>query len=271
MDSRKITSLLLFHLCMISLFPAVGQITAPGSSGTIATEYTAFAEQDNIHIYCTGENGAPAASLQAETNLTGTKTFLWEKYNPGTGSFDFYFSESSEAQTSVLSGLEDGGYRVTITLGGTEVIYRAWVFNNQLTATASTGGSDCESLTLLGEFTSETPIYYDPASNAPLEVRGDIRVEWLMSETILGELLELPVSNPPAGNTEYVFRVYDRFGCEATATIQAEAGGPVAAFSASPMQGEAPLTVTLHGQGVPLGLHFSSLARVPFVKLFSAQ
>lgn len=250
MNNKKIFSLIFFLLCMTVFFRAGGQIIAPDATGTVETEYTTFSETDNIFVFCAGEDGSTVASLQAETNLTGTKTFLWELYNPETGNYEFYFSESTEVQQSVVSGLEDGGYRVTITLGEAEEVHRAWVFNKQLTASASVSGSGCEAFTLQGEFNADTPVYFDPASNAPLELFSDINVEWLQGETVVGRVLELPIANPPAGTTEYVLRVYDQFGCEATASVVTEGGGPVAAFSASPMQGEAPLTVTFTNQSV---------------------
>lgn len=250
MCCKKILSFLLLHLWVAVYFPVEAQITAPGSSGSAATEYATFAGTDSIYLFCAGENEAAVAVLQAATDLTGTKTFLWEKYNPASGNYDFYFSESTEQQETVISGLEDGGYRVTITLGGTESVYRAWVFSNRLTASASAGTFDCESLALLGEFTAGSFLYYDPTDNTPAEVFTDVQVEWLRGETVIGATAELHVGNPPAGVNTYRFRVYDRFGCEATATVEAEGGGPAAAFTASPLQGEAPLTVTFTNQSV---------------------
>lgn len=250
MNQKRILRFLLFILSFPMILPAHGQITAPESSGSVPTEYTSFPGTDNIFIYCAGENESSTAALQAETTLAGTKTFLWETYNTATGSYEFYFSESTDEQHSLISGLQDGGYRVTITQGASEVTYRAWVLTNQLTAAASISGAGCESFTLHGEYTSAQLIYYDPSSNAPLEVFQDIKVEWLRGETVVSSLLEQQINNPPSENSEYVLRVFDRFGCEATAAVLYEATGPVAAFTAEPMQGEAPLTVSFINQSV---------------------
>lgn len=250
MNRKKIFRHLLFLLCFPLIYPAYGQITAPGSSGIIQTEYTVFPETDNIYIYCSAENDTPTAALQAQTDLAGTKTFLWESYNQLTGSYEFYFSESTDEQQSLISGLQDGGYRVTITLGESEETFRAWVFTNQITATASVSGLGCGSFTLHGEFTAAQLVYYDPSNNAPIEVFQDIKVEWLRGETVVGNLLEQQINNPSAANSEYVLRVFDRFGCSATSAVMVEASGPVAAFTAEPMQGEAPLSVSFINQSV---------------------
>lgn len=243
MKYKGILYILVYFLFMSVLYPANAQITAPGSSATIQTEYPSFPEADNIYIFCTQEQGMLAASLQAQTSLAGTKTFLWEKYNPVSGSFEFFFSESTEEQQSEISGLEEGGYRVTITQGETVEVYRSWVFNNHITATAAIDNVSCESFTLQGSFTSPSLNYYDPANNTMLEVFQDIKVEWLQDQAVIGTILELTVFDPPAADTEYTLRVFDRFGCEATGSVIYESIVPKAEFTADPMEGEAPLTV----------------------------
>jgi gliding motility-associated-like protein len=231
-------------LFMSVFYPAIGQLSAPGSSATIQTEYTAFPEADNIFIFCSISEGVPAGSLQVQTALAGTKTYLWEKYNPASGIFDFYSSESTEEMQSTVSNLEDGGYRVTVTQGETSETFRAWVFTSQITAGASVISSTCESFTLQGEFTSAPFVYYDPANNSPLDVFQDMKVEWLQGEMVVGGMLEQTVFNPPSADTEYALRVYNRFGCETTASLTYISIVPKASFTADPMEGEAPLTVT---------------------------
>jgi gliding motility-associated-like protein len=219
------------------------QITAPAAQANVKTEYTAFQQQDDIFIFCSADETATPASLQAQTTLAGTKTFLWEKYNPATAAFEFYFSESTEQQQSVVQNLENGGYRVTVTQGATTQIYRAWVFNNWSTASASITESTCESFLMEGEFTTSPFNYYDIASNNPLELFKDIKAEWRQGETVLSGNLNFRVLNPPSKDTEYTLRIYDRFGCEVTANVLYESIVPKAAFTADPMEGEAPLEV----------------------------
>ncbi len=243
MKHKNIFFFLLGFLFMWAV-PANAQITAPGSTASVPTEYPSLPETDSIFIFCTAGEGMLAADLQAQTSLAGTKTFLWEKYNPVSGNFDFYFSESTEEMQSTINQLENGGYRVTITQAETTQVYRSWVFNQYLTAQASVTVIDCESFMLQGSFTNPALNYYEPSTNTSLEVFQDIRVEWLQDQTIVGGTLEQTIFNPPAADTEYTLRIYDRFGCEATAGVVYESIVPEAAFSADPMSGEAPLTVS---------------------------
>ncbi len=210
---------------------AHAQISAPGSSAAVQTEYPSFPETDSIFVFCTAVEGTQAATLEAQTSLTGTKTFLWEKYNSVSGDYEFFFSESLEEMQSSVTGLENGGYRVTITQGETTEIHRSWVFNQILTAEASDSIVDCESFILQGSFTNPAMNYYEPSTNTPLEVFQNIQVQWLQDQTIVGSALEQTVFNPPAADTEYTLRVYDRFGCEATSSTVYESIVPKAQFS----------------------------------------
>ncbi len=244
MKYKGILVLTVFIFFASTLFQANGQITAPGSSSVTETEYQAFPETDNIFIFCVGDENDRTASLQVQTSLTGTKNFLWEKYNPSSGSFEFYLSESSEDMQSTITGLENGGYRATVTQGESAEINRAWVFNNSITANAAISASSCESFTLQGEFSTPPLVYNDLANNTELEIFRDLRVEWVQGQTVIGGALEQIIYRPPATDTEYTLRVFDRFDCEATASIMYESIVPIAAFTADPMEGEAPLTVT---------------------------
>jgi gliding motility-associated-like protein len=233
---------------LFSLPAAQAQLTAPGATGATETEYTTFPETDNIFIFCTENEVTEAGALQAQTSLEGTITFTWEQYNAETGDFEFYFSESTEAQTSAISSLENGGYRVTITQGETEIIHRAWVFSNWISASASVTESNCESFTLTGTFLSSPVIYYDLGTNAEIEVFKDLRVEWKQGETTVASVLTPQFFDPPTSDTEYSLRVYDRFGCETNASVMYESIVTKAKFSVDPQNGEAPLTVAFSNE-----------------------
>jgi hypothetical protein len=128
---------------------AQAQIQAPGTGYTGRTSYPVFGENDPVFIFCTTEN-TRAATLRAVTNLTGSKTWLWEKLNPQTRVFDFYQTASGSGNQHQVTQLEDGCYRVKITKGDTVQQYRAWVFNNWNTATVAIPESNCTYFTLQG-------------------------------------------------------------------------------------------------------------------------
>ena len=237
-------SLFLF-LILITFSPVTfAQITAPNADGSDVTQYPVFSETDAVFIFCSADSLAENGNLTANTSLTGTKTFLWEKYNEQTATFEFYSQENTDAGNSQITGLADGCYRSTITQGGTTEIYRAWVFNNWTSAQATIANSDCESFTLSGSFNSATLRYYDLSNNSPVELPKVINTEWYEGDVKLSSVLNFEVFNPPTENTNYSLRVFDQYGCEALSPVTYESIVTEASFTASPMNGEAPLTVT---------------------------
>ena len=240
--------LIVFVLFVCSSAITNAQLSAPGSDANEQTNYPAFLETDSIYIFCTEDEVSEVGVLRAETNLEGTKTYLWEKYNNETAAWDFYFSESVETLSSEITNLSNGGYRVTITQGETTVVYRAWVFNNWLSANGEVTASNCEFFQMTGTFLSGGMKYYDLSDNTEIDVFKDVRVEWKDGETIVSTFLTPQIFNPPTEDTEYTFRVYDRFGCEVTTDVFYESIVTEAKFTVDPQGGEAPLIVEFNNQ-----------------------
>lgn len=250
---KRNRSLFISFLLLLSVFSTSlqAQLSAPGSSGSGKTSYTVYQGTDSIFVFCASDASAETGTLRATTQLQGTKTYLWEKYNPATGAFDFYFSESSESRQSTISGLANGCYRTTITLGGNTEIHRAWIFNNWTLASGTVEDSNCESFKLSGTFQTGEMKYYDLATNAELEVFKDMKVQWKDGPSVIATVLSPHIFDVPAVNTDYTFRVYDRFGCESVSTVTYESIVTKASFkvdadwtSPNKTTGEAPLEVT---------------------------
>ncbi|MEN8116484.1 MAG: gliding motility-associated C-terminal domain-containing protein [Bacteroidota bacterium] len=238
----------LYLLLILLLFSTAlkAQISAPGSSASDKTFYPVYAETDSIFIFCTTDSLAEVAALSVSTQLEGTKTFLWEKYNDQSAVFEFYFQESSDGATSAINDLANGGYRVTITQGANTEIYRAWVFNNWTDASGYVSDSNCETFNLNGEFKSAVLFYYDLSDNTEVSLNKNIQVEWLDGEAKIASTLNPQIYNPPTKNTDYTFRVYDRFECDGVFDVTYESIVTKAVFTADPMNGEAPLDVTFN-------------------------
>lgn len=236
----------LYLLVFLFLFSTVtfAQITAPDAVGSDVTQYPVYPETDNIFVFCNADSLSKTGSLLVSTTLSGTKTYLWEKYNEQSGDFEFYSQESSEVSSSQISDLTDGCYRATVSLGATTEIHRAWVFNNWMSAEASISDSDCESFTLNGSYTTASFIYYDLSNNSAIDLPKEINVEWLEGSAKLTTLISFEIYSPPTENTDYTLRVFDKYGCEGTSEITYESIVTKASFTANPMSGEAPLTVT---------------------------
>ena len=240
--------LLIVFLISSLLFPGfVGaQISAPGASGSDKTNYPVFNETDSIYVFCAQAEGSSIGILRANTDLTGTKTFLWEKYNPGSTTFEFYFSESTASQFSERTGLSDGCYRVTITQGETTFMERAWVFNNWISANARIPDSlsNCETFKLIGDFTAAELKYYDLADNSEQSIKKDTKVVWKKGNENIATVLSPQIFAPPAANTDYTFVVYDKFKCQGSDVVTYNSLVTKASFSADKQNGEAPLIVT---------------------------
>ena len=247
-----------FYLFGFALFFLIStsvhaQLLAPGADGSDETSYTSFPEPDSIYIFCTTGEFDEAGALRMTTGLSGTKTFLWEKYNSNSAAFEFYFSESTDGSYSEISGLADGGYRVTVTQGATTELKRAWVFNNWTKVTSSVSESNCEFFKLTGEFTTAELNYYDLADNTELQVVKNVQVQWKNGDDVIAATLTATVYDPPTKNTDYTLRVYDKFACDGTSRVTYESIVTKAKFKVEfgeqdPTQLEAPLTVNFINQ-----------------------
>jgi len=233
---------------------AFAQISAPEASGYAFTDYPVYGETDNIFLFCSDDSLAENGSLTVTTSLSGTKTFLWEKYSALSGNFEFFSEENMDANEASIANLADGCYRVTIGAGTSSEVYRAWVFNNWITAEARVVDSNCESFSLAGSFNTAELVYYDLSSNAEVELQKTMQVEWYEDEVSWSTNLSFQVFDPPTEDTEYSLQVYDQFGCEGNADVTYESIVTEASFtvdadwtSASTYTGEAPLTVTFTG------------------------
>ncbi len=238
---------LLFFLNSTSLR---AQLSAPGSSEADETGYPVFSEIDSIYIFCAASEVEEIGRLRMTTDLEGTKTFLWEKYNNTSAEFEFYFSESTDASYSEITGLANGCYRVTQTQGADSEIARAWVFNNwfSVNGTSPDTLSNCEWFKLIGEFTTSELTYYDLTDNTALQVYKNVRVQWKNGNEIVATVLNPQIFNPPTKNTDYTLRVYDKFGCEGTIDVTYKSIVTKAVFTVDPQGGEAPLDVTFNNK-----------------------
>jgi gliding motility-associated-like protein len=251
MNFTKILAGFLFFTCFIlSSEAGFTQITSTAEA-VVPTEYSSGA-QDNIHVFC-GEKNELGASLIASYPQGETGNFEWLKYNSVTGTFDTYSSDQSGNQTSTISNLTDGCYRVNITPASGAKTYTAWVFNNYIVPSAAITASDCNSFTLIGTFDSPKIIYTDLATKLPKEMAKNIKVKWSFDGGTVSSVLTSQVFDPPTKNTTYTFEVTDRFGCVGKADVLYNSIVTKASFTyklegqekkSDPAKIEVPLTVT---------------------------
>lgn len=218
MNISKIRIGFLSFVCFF-LVSRVGfaQITSTADA-VVPTEYSSGV-QDNIHVFC-GEKNEISASLIASYPQGETGNFEWLKYNSATGTFDFYSNDQSGNQTSSISNLSDGCYRVKITPASGAKTYTAWVFNNYIVPSAAITASNCNSFTLNGTFDTPKITYIDLSTGQPKEMVKNIKVKWSSGEGTVSLVMTSQVFDPPTKNTTYIFEVTDRFGCTAQANVE---------------------------------------------------
>lgn len=229
-------------LVIVASADAKAQLSAPGSSGSAKTEYPVYNQTDSIFVFCSQTPGNSGGVLRASTNLSGTKTFLWEKYEAGI--FVFYFSESADAMQSTINNLSDGCYRITVTQGANSQVYRAWIFNNWITAEAEITESNCEYFQLVSQHETATFEYNDLSTGATVILNKTVKIQWKKGNEVIATIADFKVTDPPAENTEYNLRVYDQYGCEALVPVNYTSVVTKAKFTVDKSDGEAPLTVT---------------------------
>ena len=232
---------------MLGAQTAWSQISA-SAAGQTTTAY-ATGPQDPVYLFCS-QQGSSLCALTARYSTGAAATFDWQKYNTATGSFDAFQSDNSGAESSQITGLADGAYRVSVTSSGNSEVYTAWVFNSWYDASASIAESTCAYLQLEGAFTQADLTYVDLTSGSPLQVLKTVQVKWESGSDLLSSLLSPRFDSPPSENTTYKMTVYDQFGCSAEASVYYESIVPTADFTASPMDGEAPLEVSFSNQSV---------------------
>ncbi len=227
-------------------------LTAPASSFSEMTSYPVFSQNDRIFYFC-GQQGQLNAGLRAQSSGQSV-TFIWEKFNPSTGNFDFISNDTGVS--SNLTGLSDGCYRVRFNDSGTDYIFRAWVFNGWIQPAAAISESSCESFTLNGSATGALYQYYDLSSGQLISLNPDYKYAWYADNTPFGAVQNPYVSPPPPKNTVYRVEVTDRGGCMQSVEVTYESIVPKAMFSWTTDQKmdpqyvypEAPVTIQFHNE-----------------------
>ena len=226
------------------------QITSVADA-VVPTEYSSGA-QDNIHVFC-GEKNEQNAMLIASYPQGESGNFEWQKYNTTTGLFDFYSSDQSGNQTSTISNLADGCYRVNIITTSGAKTFTAWVINNYIVPSAAIIASDCNSFTLDGTFDSPNITYVDLATKLPKELGKEIKVKWSVDGGVVSQVMRSTIVDPPTKNATCTFTVTDKFGCVGNADVQYISIVTKASFTyklegqekkSDPSKIEVPLTVT---------------------------
>ncbi len=237
---------------LISYFVSA-QLNSPGAVSVRNTVYpSSQGVKDQIFIYC-NETGAAAGTLTALIpDNKPVSDFAWYQWSTATKSFSILRKNETQVRYSTLGSLNEGGYRVVIT-GGHDTTMTAWiVFDKAPVAEAKLMNpmKHCNYVALDG--TAEAVVksfpYFDIITGVPLALKNEVTFLWTSDpETnIPYPYLDLDpkIFTPPLVDVIYKLEVYT-LGCKNSDTIDYKSIHVDADFSVDPMEGEAPLEVSI--------------------------
>lgn len=205
-----IRGVFLFLFLLLSVKFVAGQsLVSTSASFAEQTSYPVFSGKDFIYYFC-GTSGHQNGSLKASSSGSQV-TFTWEKFNPVSGSFSFFSNETGAS--SVLTGLDNGCYRVSFRENGVDRLFRAWVMNGWAEPTAAIAESNCQYLKLQGDATGSNYVYYDLSSRQAVILDHGYKYIWYTDNIPVVTIQNPIIYNPPTKNSVYRLEVTDRAGC----------------------------------------------------------
>jgi len=252
---------LLIYLLVMPLITH-GQLTGPGSSMTRSTAYPSGGQPDQIFVFCVTNTSQRGAIQAMSPGGTGPFTFTWNQWNGVSKAFDLFIKTEVNPVSSIASNLNEGGYRVRITDGGGyDTTLTGWVFLNKPIAEASLLDFKCDYVALRGKAQPEIFVYADPVTGNNVNLPGSVSFLWsstpvsaipFPSSYTNPALFETnPVTfSPPLVDVTYKLTVTDNNTCQSDSSFFYTSIHVQGAFSVDPIEGEAPLEVTVTDNSV---------------------
>lgn len=225
---------LLLVLTLTLSLSGFSQITSVTADFFEATEYS---DSDFVFVFCSDTEDVGQIRASDSTNM-GSFDFAWYQFNESTNDFTTIvtgFTISDDSTYSIITGLEDGGYKAILTKGAEKQEYVAWVYNNNdITVDVQLHpDNDCDFLALITDpylqttQSFETPLsYYHVDSSEWYTLDNKIsKYDWSSDPdwdsfnsyngpyTSIGEDPQDNDSELPTEATVFSVVVTDRFGC----------------------------------------------------------
>ena len=236
--------------CFLALF-FVQDVLAQISSGTADHVDTLSyppgnPAEDPLFVFYQTDGVSKPGTLSATYPGAGTYNFDWSKYNPAINGFDPAFSSETGTSFSMVSNLDDGGYRVRVWNGsGTDVSYMSWIMLDHLrdSVVQTNEGTlpgflyTCDFVAIGGYVFPDTLVYWDPLSHVMITRPLDFSFKWTSDNSdldipndtvVLGPNISY---KPPYKDTEYYLTATDEFGMTAVDQVLYESIQTLAQFS----------------------------------------
>ncbi len=239
----------LFIAALLLPLTLTGQITAPGMSSVRYTSYpSAPSVRDPVFIFC-NPTGTQKGSLNAVSpGGTGPFTFTWVRWSDATRSFSIPVRTDPGVMSSLLTNLDEGGYRVNIAGGGFSAALTGWIFLDRPHSLAQLQNFTCDYVALRGQAAVDTFYYSDPTNGQRVILPNRFRFLWSSDPVSSIPFPDIELNpqtfNPPLEDVTYRLVVTDSFTCSNESSFFYESIHVKADFSVDPVSGESPLEVT---------------------------
>lgn len=247
---KQLAALML--LCLLTCQSAIAQIYAGGDYRLAETAYSS-GSQDSVYIYLSNSGIENRGNLLYASSLTAPISYMWEKYDPASGSFVSYSTDlNSNSTSSEVRNLPSGCYQVIANDGVNNIkSSRVWVFNHTLACTAAVVESNCAYYQMEATVTSDTLNYQDiDNGNSPLMLYS-MGYSYSWASSVSNVSVQSPIIyEPTPTDVNYTLTVTDGFGYSATSNVTYESIVPKVKFYANPQSGEAPLEVSFENETI---------------------
>ncbi len=219
------TIFVLFIIYLITGFTVSAQIFAPDADYSDTAAYSISGGPDSVFVFNTPGYGESvvASIIAVSPDSSYGWDFEWSKYD--TTSMSYIVISSDTGFLSSLSNITSpAGYRVKMTKGSQDLIYRAWVLindfnvqinNKDIDGNVAFGDYGCGWLDLKAALTTKNLEYNEPGKDTTLILTNHYNINWTAkpdtSPLPIGKL-NARVINPSAVDTRYFINVDDRFG-----------------------------------------------------------
>ncbi|MFW5821246.1 MAG: gliding motility-associated C-terminal domain-containing protein [Bacteroidota bacterium] len=208
---------------------ASSQISSPDADAEKEISYRTYTGSDRVFIYYEHPGENVTGTLRADAPLEGNFDFEWSKYDSGQNNWDAVFSADNQVAFSLVSGLDEGGYRVHVSNGaGVDTFYYGWVFMDNLLVDVEETANEkikpfkytCDFLILNGSVNIDSFFYYDPVSHEKIELPNDYSFLWTSDnpDLVIPNSRRVLDPNttylPPVVDTWYILTAVDSFGME---------------------------------------------------------
>lgn len=236
----------------------LAQLSAPGAKSIRYTTYPSSpGVRDSLFFYCNTEGSATGKLTAQRSKRTGNYDYSWYKWNDGSGGFSDFILSQTDVESSTIESLSTGGYRVEIDSSGIKVEeLTGWIFfDTPPFAEASLQQQLCYRVALKGRAEASTANFYykDPLTEAIVTQKNIITFLWSSDPASVIPYPDIEINpvtyTPPLDDVTYKLTV-NSLGCTSDSSFFYESIHVNADFDLEPVDGEAPLEVTVTDKSI---------------------